>query len=98
MSTENIKSSFNKNAENWHAKWYVQTLKSYNIKPDIVSQLTWKKNRQDEQKINKSKCWKFTWKEQQKCIYRYHYHSRKWYNYAEKSYKIYEYYKNYFNN
>jgi len=98
LPTENSESWFNENAENWHAKWYVQTLKSYNIKPEIVSQLTWKKNRQDSQLNNKKQCWYYEkWSvDQQKCIYRYHYHSKKWYNYAEKSYKLYEYYKNYF--
>lgn len=97
LPTINFESSFNENAENKHAIWYVQTLKSYNIQKDIVSQLTWMKNRQDSQLNNKNQCWYYDWneKDQLKCLYRYHYHSKKWYAYAEKSYKVYEYYKNY---
>lgn len=97
--TENIESWFNENAWNAHAFGYVQTLRKYEIPWDIVSQLTWKKNRQDAQIENKRQCWYYEdWSEAQiKCVYRYHYHASKWYYYADKSYVIYEYYKQYFN-
>ena len=95
--TENMESSFNEDAWNKYAYWYVQTLRKYKIKPDIESQLTWKKERQENQLENKKQCWfyKDDSPDQIKCIYRYHYHATKWYAYAEKSYILYLFYKKY---
>jgi len=45
LAIVNFESNFNENSENPYAKWYVQTLKKWNIAPDIESQLSWMKNR-----------------------------------------------------
>lgn len=37
----NFESNFNPEAWNPYAHWYVQTLRSYNIAPDVTSQLSW---------------------------------------------------------
>lgn len=48
LAIVNFESSFNEKANNPHAKWYVQTLRSHNVKKDIVSQLSWLKNREEK--------------------------------------------------
>jgi hypothetical protein len=46
----NFESWFREYVWNPHAYWYVQTLRKWNIKPEIIPQLTWMKNRQFYQK------------------------------------------------
>lgn len=41
LAIANFDGAFNENTENNWAKWYLQTLKSHNVPPDIVSQLNW---------------------------------------------------------
>ena len=98
MPTENIESWFNPDAWNSHAVWYVQTLRKYKIWTSIKEQLTWKINRQNRQKD--TICSKNKWDEynMMECLYRSHYHFRKWQFYAKKSLVIRQYYLNYFNN
>ncbi len=55
LSIVNFESDFEETAENPFAKWYVQTLKSHGVKPDINSQLKWLKKRQDAQKVVKTR-------------------------------------------
>jgi hypothetical protein len=62
LALVNFESSFKENAENKYAKWYVQTLKKWKIKPEIIPQLEWMKNRQKYQKVKISssgskRCW-----------------------------------------
>jgi len=57
LALVNFESSFNPNAGNYFAKWYVQTLRKYKISPDIDSQLQWLKNRQKYQKVKFTKNW-----------------------------------------
>ena len=55
LSLVNFESSFIPENGNKYAYGYVQTLKSYNIAPDINSQLNWLKNRQSYQKVKYSR-------------------------------------------
>ena len=63
LALVNFESSFNIYAQNKYAKWYVQTLKSYNIAIDIDSQLSWMKNRNKTYKKTyySGKYWKTRW-------------------------------------
>ena len=47
LALVNFESSFNIHASNPYAKWYIQTLRSYNISIDIDTQLQWLKNREN---------------------------------------------------
>lgn len=51
LAIVNFESNFNENAQNSHAIWYVQTLRSHGVAPDIDSQLKWMSNRQASQKV-----------------------------------------------
>lgn len=60
----NFESSFNIYASNPYAKWYIQTLRSYNIAIDIDSQLAWLKNRENKtywKRFYAGKYWKTRW-------------------------------------
>lgn len=46
LAIANFEGSFREDAENTYAIWYLQTLKSHKVKPDITSQLEWLKNRE----------------------------------------------------
>lgn len=48
LAIANFEWSFNENAQNPYAIWYLQTLRSHKVKKDIVSQLNWLKNREDK--------------------------------------------------
>ena len=48
LALVNFESSFNIHASNPVAKWYIQTLRSYNIPIDIDTQLQWLKNREQK--------------------------------------------------
>lgn len=60
LAIPNFESDFTETAENPFAKWYVQTLKSHNVAPDINNQLSWLKNRQaiHGKKFYHGKYWK----------------------------------------
>lgn len=93
--TENRESWFDENAWNKHAKWYVQTLRKWNIDKWIKPQLEWKRNRQDHQKTVWW-CSKIVGEEAIiSCLYRLHYHATKWYRYSDESMSVREYYYNY---
>lgn len=47
LAIANFEGGFDENAGNKYAKWYLQTLRTYNIPNDIVSQLNWLKKRED---------------------------------------------------
>lgn len=48
LAIANFEGSFRENAQNPYAIGYLQTLRSHKVKPDIVSQLNWLKNREDK--------------------------------------------------
>lgn len=48
LAIANYEGSFNENASNPYAIWYLQTLRTHKVKKDVVSQLTWLKNREDK--------------------------------------------------
>lgn len=48
LAIANYEWSFDENAQNPYAVGYLQTLRSHKVKKDIVSQLTWLKNREDK--------------------------------------------------
>lgn len=48
LAIANFEGSFNENAQNPYAIWYLQTLRTHKVKKDVVSQLTWLKNREDK--------------------------------------------------
>ena len=90
----NFESSFNINAGNKFAHWYVQTLRKWNISKDIKSQITWMKNR--EERGYPKWCSRY-WNEDNKldkqpkwedgviaCYYRYH-HGRYSYWYSKRA-------------
>lgn len=96
LAIVNGESWFNENASNKWAKWYVQTLRSYKIKPDIVSQLKWMKKRQESQK--KGNCSQHKTEDRLMiCLFARHYGAlspNHWY--PKKNMKVREYYINYF--
>lgn len=55
MPIVNFESGYDVNASNAHARWYVQTLRSYNIDINIKPQLQWMYNRQQVQKLEYTK-------------------------------------------
>lgn len=48
LAIANYEGSFREDAQNPYAIWYLQTLRSHKVKKDIVSQLTWLKNREEK--------------------------------------------------
>jgi hypothetical protein len=48
LAIANYEWSFNEDAQNPYAIGYLQTLRTHKVKKDIVSQLTWLKNREDK--------------------------------------------------
>lgn len=48
LAIANFEGSFNENASNPYAIGYLQTLRTHKVKKDVVSQLTWLKNREDK--------------------------------------------------
>lgn len=94
----NFESWFDENASNKHAKWYVQTLRSYLIPPDILSQLKWMKDRQESQK--KGNCSQHIESGENRvmrCLYARHYGALDGYHwYPNKAMKAREFYINYF--
>lgn len=103
LSLVNFESSFNENAWNKYAVWYVQTLRTYSIPSDIDSQLNWMKNHKEW--YTRKICSRY-WNEYNSydsqsaweygvlaCIYRMHYHAYKWVAYAKKWILVTKYYK-----
>lgn len=79
LSIVNFESSFNENAWNPHAKWYVQTLRKYNISPDIDSQLGWLKKREEWNVLKEWVYWAY-WKKSPRCwSYRNQPNNRDWF-------------------
>lgn len=111
LALVNFESSFIEENGNKHAYWYVQTLRKYNIAPDIDSQLKWVYDRQQQQKKvkvwNSNRCGYYwsnynykDWFEAGEywvlsCLYRYHYHAHKWTWYAKRGIKTTKFYKKY---
>ena len=77
LALVNFESDFEESAENPYARWYVQTLKKWNISPDIDSQLNWMKNRN---KTYSKECynWK-TWKVRWCGYYWNNYNTKDWF-------------------
>lgn len=92
----NFESGFNPNASNKHAIGYVQTLRKWNIDPDIIPQLQWMKDRMESQKVGNCS----QWKEESRllrCLYARHYGADSGYHwYPNKAMKARSVYLSYF--
>jgi len=93
LALVNFESSFNEDASNKFAHWYVQTLRTHWVSKDMATQLEWMRNREKRYSDNGKYCGKY-WKQNNKvdwydkwadavlaCLYRYHNHAnRTWYS------------------
>lgn len=74
----NFESNFREYVWNPYAYWYVQTLRKYNIAPEITPQLEWMYNRQKYQKMKFS-----SWGSKRCGIYADEYNYKDWFNAGE---------------
>lgn len=104
----NFESSFDENASNRYAHWYVQTLRSHGVAKDIDSQLKRMKEREERYTIGERYCWRyrnsdnnFDWHKQGadgvlSCLYRYHNHAHRT-RYSKRGMEVTKYYRTLFN-
>ena len=95
----NFESSFDENAWNKWAKWYVQTLRAYKIPKDVQSQLKWMKNRQESQKTWNCKQHSKSEDRMMRCLYARHYGAKTGFDwYPNKAMVARQYYIDWFKN